>query len=301
MSPKTASTAPVTATDTFVHGHASTCRRASTDVDTIRVVERQLVSSGAAFEERVGYSRAVRVGDQVWVSGTAPIMPGDADPPDDAYEQARVCLGIIERALGEAGASLDHVVRTRIYVTRAGLIDDVGRAHRAGVRHGPSGDDRHRHRAARPALARRDRGGGGDRVSEATCASVMDHRFGSGDPYTLGVEEEFMLLDPETWDLVQHIEAVLAKAAEGEYAERVHSELMQSVVEITTPVCRTPAEAGEQLRQLRAHVPRSPAARAAATRRPGRIPSASSSASASRRRTATGGSSSRCSTSPAAS
>ena len=63
-----------------------------------------------------------------------------------------------------------------------------------------------------------------------------------------------MLLDPETWDLVQHIEAVLAKAAEGEYAERVHSELMQSVVEITTPVCRTPAEAGEQLRQLRAHV-----------------------------------------------
>jgi carboxylate-amine ligase len=53
---------------------------------------------------------------------------------------------------------------------------------------------------------------------------------------------------------VQHIEAVLAKAAEGEYAERVHSELMQSVVEVTTPVCRTPAEAGEQLRQLRMHV-----------------------------------------------
>ena len=83
---------------------------------------------------------------------------------------------------------------------------------------------------------------------------MLDHRFGSGDPYTIGVEEEFMLLDPETWDLVQHIEAVLAKAAEGEYAERVHSELMQSVVEITTPVCRTAAEAGEQLRQLRAHV-----------------------------------------------
>src|SRR5262249_2563556 len=49
-------------------------------------VDRQLVSSGAAFEDRVGYSRAVRVGDQVWVSGTAPIMPGDADPPTDAYE-----------------------------------------------------------------------------------------------------------------------------------------------------------------------------------------------------------------------
>jgi enamine deaminase RidA (YjgF/YER057c/UK114 family) len=92
-------------------------------------MERQLISSGAAFEQRVGYSRAVRVGDRVWVSGTAPIMPGDADPPTTAYEQARVCLGIVERALAEAGASLDDVVRTRIYVTDAGLIDDVGRAH----------------------------------------------------------------------------------------------------------------------------------------------------------------------------
>jgi enamine deaminase RidA (YjgF/YER057c/UK114 family) len=96
--------------------------------DTIRV-ERQLISSGAAFEERVGYSRAVRVGDRVWVSGTAPIMPGDADPPSTAYEQAQVCLAIIERALFAAGASLDDVVRTRIYVTDAADIDAVGRAH----------------------------------------------------------------------------------------------------------------------------------------------------------------------------
>ena len=92
-------------------------------------MDRQLISSGAAFEDRVGYSRAVRVGDRVWVSGTAPIMPGDADPPGTAYEQAKVCLGIIERALHEAGSSLDGVVRTRIYVTDAALIDDVGRAH----------------------------------------------------------------------------------------------------------------------------------------------------------------------------
>ncbi|HZQ81204.1 MAG TPA: RidA family protein [Gaiellaceae bacterium] len=92
-------------------------------------MDRQLISSGAAFEERVGYSRAVRVGDRVWVSGTAPIMPGDADPPATAYEQAKVCLGIIRRALADAGASLDDVVRTRIYVTDAALIDEVGRAH----------------------------------------------------------------------------------------------------------------------------------------------------------------------------
>jgi len=96
--------------------------------DTIRV-DRQRITSGAAFEDRVGYSRAVRVGDRVWVSGTAPIMPDGADPPSGAYEQARVCLGIIERALTEAGASLDDVVRTRIYVTDAAHIDGAGRAH----------------------------------------------------------------------------------------------------------------------------------------------------------------------------
>ncbi|HUK45647.1 MAG TPA: RidA family protein [Gaiellaceae bacterium] len=93
-------------------------------------MDRQLISSGAAFEDRVGYSRAVRVGRSVWVSGTAPIMPGDVDPPDDAYEQARICLGIVGRALAEAGAGLDDVVRTRIFVTRPGDIDAVGRAHR---------------------------------------------------------------------------------------------------------------------------------------------------------------------------
>ena len=92
-------------------------------------MQRQLISSGAAFEDRVGYSRAVRVGDRVWVAGTAPIMPGDADPPSGPYEQATICIGIIERALAEAGSSLDEVVRTRIFVTDATYIDDVGRAH----------------------------------------------------------------------------------------------------------------------------------------------------------------------------
>jgi enamine deaminase RidA (YjgF/YER057c/UK114 family) len=92
-------------------------------------VDRQLISSGTAFEQRVGYSRAVRVGPSVWVSGTAPILPDDADPPADPYEQARICLEIIGRALVEAGGGLDDVVRTRIFVTDADYIDAVGRAH----------------------------------------------------------------------------------------------------------------------------------------------------------------------------
>jgi enamine deaminase RidA (YjgF/YER057c/UK114 family) len=93
-------------------------------------VDRQRISSGSAYEDRVGYSRAVRWGPHVWVAGTAPIMPDDADPPANAYEQARICIDIVARALGEAGGTLDQVVRTRIYVTDASLIDDVGRAHR---------------------------------------------------------------------------------------------------------------------------------------------------------------------------
>ena len=92
-------------------------------------MERQHISSGAALEERYGYSRAVRVRDHVWVAGTAPIMPGDADPPATPYDQAQVCLQIIERALTEAGASLADVVRTRIYVTDAAHAPEVGRAH----------------------------------------------------------------------------------------------------------------------------------------------------------------------------
>jgi enamine deaminase RidA (YjgF/YER057c/UK114 family) len=93
-------------------------------------VERRLISSGAAFEQRVGYSRAVVAGGHVYVSGTAPIMPDDADPPADAYGQARRCLEILCTALEEAGSGPGHVVRTRIYVTSRDLIDDVGRAHR---------------------------------------------------------------------------------------------------------------------------------------------------------------------------
>jgi carboxylate-amine ligase len=86
-------------------------------------------------------------------------------------------------------------------------------------------------------------------------SSVLDHRFGSSDPYTLGVEEEYMLLDPETWDLVQHIDSMLARVTdEGEFEARINPELMQSVLEITTPVCHTAAEVDDHLRALRSYV-----------------------------------------------
>jgi len=90
--------------------------------------------------------------------------------------------------------------------------------------------------------------------SFAPGGSVLDHNFGTGDPYTLGVEEEYMLLDGETLDLVQHVEAVLA-ATEGHPLEpRVNPELMQSVLEIATPVCRTPSDVERELRRLRGYV-----------------------------------------------
>ena len=84
--------------------------------------------------------------------------------------------------------------------------------------------------------------------------SVLDHKYGQGDPYTLGVEEEYMLLDGETFDLVQHIDTVLAAVAGHELEPRINAELMQSVLEITTPVCRTASDVDHALRQLRTYV-----------------------------------------------
>jgi gamma-glutamyl:cysteine ligase YbdK (ATP-grasp superfamily) len=82
---------------------------------------------------------------------------------------------------------------------------------------------------------------------------VLDHTFG-GRPYTLGVEEEYMLLGGVTFDLVQHIDTVLAAVEGHELPPRINAELMQSVLEIATPVCRTPADVEKQLRQLRSYV-----------------------------------------------
>jgi enamine deaminase RidA (YjgF/YER057c/UK114 family) len=90
---------------------------------------RRIVFSGNPYERIWGHSRAVRVGDAISVSGTAPIPADGSDAPGDAYGQTRLCLEIILKALGELGARSEDVVRTRVYGTRADIFDDVARAH----------------------------------------------------------------------------------------------------------------------------------------------------------------------------
>ena len=94
------------------------------------VSDRQRISSGSKYEPAIGFSRALRVGRNVYVSGTAPIWPdGSCDP--DPEIQARRCLEIILEALAGAGASPKQVVRTRMFLTDASYADAVGRAHGA--------------------------------------------------------------------------------------------------------------------------------------------------------------------------
>jgi enamine deaminase RidA (YjgF/YER057c/UK114 family) len=87
---------------------------------------RLRVSSGSPWEEPYGYSRAIVVGDDCWVAGTA---DPSGEHIGDAAGQARAALAIVERALVEAGFSLRDVVRTRMYVTEHADADAVARAH----------------------------------------------------------------------------------------------------------------------------------------------------------------------------
>jgi enamine deaminase RidA (YjgF/YER057c/UK114 family) len=91
-------------------------------------MDRINVSSGSPFEPVIGFSRAVRVGDRVFVAGTAPVWPdGEVDP--DPTTQARRCLEIILDALYRAGAQASDVVRTRSFLTDVSYADAVGNAH----------------------------------------------------------------------------------------------------------------------------------------------------------------------------
>ena len=90
--------------------------------------DRQRVSSGSPWELTVGYSRALRVGDRVFVAGTAPKWAdGEVDP--DPAEQARKCFEIISEALARVGSSMRDVVRTRMYLVDAGDFEAIGAVH----------------------------------------------------------------------------------------------------------------------------------------------------------------------------
>ncbi len=93
-------------------------------------MERKLVSSSAIYESMIGFSRAVRVGPHIAVSGTAPIAPGGGTAcPGDLYGQTMRCLEIIEKAINDAGGKREHVVRTRIMLKEMHGWEAAGRAH----------------------------------------------------------------------------------------------------------------------------------------------------------------------------
>ena len=95
---------------------------------------RERHSSGSPYEQRYGFSRALRVGDRILVAGTAPIAEDGTPCEGDAYEQARRCFEIAMRALGSLGGTAADVVRTRMYLCDPADADAVGRAHAEAFR-----------------------------------------------------------------------------------------------------------------------------------------------------------------------
>ncbi|MFZ0666326.1 MAG: RidA family protein [Acidimicrobiales bacterium] len=90
--------------------------------------ERRNISSGSPFEPTIGFSRAVRIGSRVLVSGTGPVFP-DGSCPEDAASQTRRCFEIIAKALTDAGSGLESVIRTRMFITSAADGEAVGAVH----------------------------------------------------------------------------------------------------------------------------------------------------------------------------
>ena len=88
------------------------------------------IRSGSPYEDRWGFTRAIRCGDRVIVSGTAPIPPQGEEVASTPYEQMMRCGEIIRAALEEAGVTMADVIRTRMFVTSEHFADDIGRAHK---------------------------------------------------------------------------------------------------------------------------------------------------------------------------
>jgi enamine deaminase RidA (YjgF/YER057c/UK114 family) len=94
------------------------------------VIERKQISTGTDWEERIGYCRALKVGNEVHVSGTtATDDEGNIIGVDDPYQQTKQCIDNIETALNQLDAELEHVIRTRLFVVDVDDFDEIGRAH----------------------------------------------------------------------------------------------------------------------------------------------------------------------------
>jgi len=94
------------------------------------MTDRERISSGANWESIVGYSRGVKVGNRIYVTGTTALADdGEIVGVGDAYEQAKQCISNIEKALKRLDAGLEHIVRTRMFVTDISRWEEYGRAH----------------------------------------------------------------------------------------------------------------------------------------------------------------------------
>ena len=230
-------------------------------------MERRNIPGTSPFENVMGYCRAVVVGSHVYVAGTAPIPPDGSAPPEDAYDADEAVPRDHRHGAREGGREL-RARRSLAHLHHRSCVLRGRRARpRRGLRRDPPGEHDGLHRSLRPRAGRsrstwtrffRDRkqafppsitGKGAVQTG-----SVLDHAFGQSDPYTLGVEEEYQLLDGRTFDLVQHIETMLDAIAGHELEGQINPELMQSVIEITTPVCRTAGDVLRELTKLRAYV-----------------------------------------------
>ncbi len=92
-------------------------------------MQRTLIPSGSPFEKTIGFSRAVRIGNHIAVSGTAPIADGKSAFIGDAYEQTKLCLSIIQKSIEEAGGKLENTVRTRVFLTDKQVWEGIAKAH----------------------------------------------------------------------------------------------------------------------------------------------------------------------------